>query len=500
MKGGNAVDAAVASAFALGVTEPYASGIGGGGFMLIYVAKSKKVVTIDYRETASIRAAPRMYLTEKGGVKWDEVRVGHRAVAVPGTVAGLSLALSKFGKLDLKSVIQPSIPLAEEGFQVNRIFSSMMRSNAQKLLRFSEAARIYLKEGHPYPVGDRIRFKDLGKSYRMVAEKGPDAFFKGEIAQAIEKEMKRQKGLIAKDDLGEYRPILREPVKGTYRGHEIFSMGPPSSGGTHLIQLLNILEDYKVDRLGHNSPEGIERMAKAMRYVFYDRARFMGDPDFVKIPIQGLLSKRYAESLRDKESRKKMEAPDPSRFESDQTTHLSVVDREGNMVALTQTLNSFFGSGVVVPGTGILLNNEMSDFVPRPGLPNSIQPQKRPLSSMSPTLVLRDGKPYLSIGMPGAARIISGLPQILMNLIDHHMNIQEAIDAPRIHCMSGEISMESRIPENVRSALIGKGYPLDVRGDFDLFFGGAQGVLIDPATGVLYGAADPRREGAVMGY
>jgi len=503
-KGGNAVDAAVAAAFVLGVVEPFASGIGGGGFMLIYTAKSNQVVTIDYRETAPLRAAPEMYQTSSGEAMKDRMKEGHMAVAIPGTVAGLAMALSDYGTMDLKSVMGPAIKIAEDGHEVGRLLNTMMKKNFRKLSMFPATAGIYLKDGLPYEVGDRLYLKDLAGTYRLIAENGPAVFYSGAIAEAIEKEM-AGKGLITVKDLAGYHPVLRAPVKGSYRGSEIVSMGPPSSGGTHIIQLLNILEGHDIARLGLSNAESVSLMAEAMKRIFSDRARFMGDPDFVKVPVEELISKEYAEKLRKEMSAGKLNeknaAGNVALYESDQTSHISVADNEGNLVALTQTVNSFFGSGVVVPGTGILLNNEMNDFAPEKDGPNSIRPGKRPLSSMSPTLVLKDGRPYLTIGMPGATRIITVLPQILMNLIDHEMNIQEAINAPRVHSMAGrEIFMESRIPQEVRDDLVRAGYRLVVKKDFDLYFGGAQGVMIDTETGMRYGGADPRREGAVIGY
>ncbi len=505
-RGGNAIDAAVATAFALGVVEPFASGIGGGGFMLIYIARSKEVVTIDYRETAPLRATPETYQTPDVQPGDDQPRQSHSSVAVPGTVAGLALALGQYGTMDLKSVMGPAIEVAENGYEVGGLLNSMMEKYSQKLSQFPATARIYLKNGQPYKVGDRLYLKDLAQAYRLIAENGPDVFYHGVIARAIEDEMKRSgTGLITLGDLAAYRPVWRPPVQGNYRGYEIFSMGPPSSGGAHVIELLNILEGYDIAGLGPNTLETISLMAEAMTKVFSDRERFMGDPDFVKIPLDNLISKEHAARLRTQISRQrgsgKVVWKDRSADVPHQTSHLSVVDKEGNLVALTQTINSFFGSGVVVPGTGILLNNEMNDFVPQTGSPNSIEPRKRPLSSMSPTLVLKDDRPYLTIGMPGATRIITVLPQILINMIDHKMNIQEAINAPRFHCMvDKEIFVESRIPQEVRDGLTRKGYGVVVKEGLDLYFGGAQGVMIDPETRTLHGGADPRREGSVMRY
>jgi gamma-glutamyltranspeptidase/glutathione hydrolase len=506
-KGGNAVDAAVATAFALGVVEPNASGLGGGGFILIYNARTKAVTAIDYREMAPLKATPDMYkLTPDGKVVDNEITVGHKAVAVPGTLAGLTLALKQHGTMSLKDVMTPAIRIAEEGYVVSKTLNGIMKDNFEKLTKFPAAAAVYLKDGLPYEAGDKLVLKDLAKSYRLIAEKGPDVFYKGEIAEAIEKEMNASgKGLIRKEDLAAYKPVVRTPVRGTYRGYEIISMAPPSSGGTHIIQILNILEGYNMTRLGFQTPQSLHIMAEAMKRAFADRAKYMADTDFVKVPIAGLISKKYADELRKGISMdavgSKIPAGNPLPFVgSGSTSHLSVIDKQGNIVALTQSINYFFGSGVLVPGTGIMLNNHMDDFNPQPGTSNSVEPRKRPLSSMSPTIMLKNGKPFLSVGSPGATRIISALPQIIVNVVDFRMNIQDAIEAARIHCMTGDIFMESRIPKDVQEALIAKGHKLNIRGAMDLYFGGAQGVMIDPASGKLYGAGDPRRDGVAVGY
>jgi gamma-glutamyltranspeptidase/glutathione hydrolase len=506
-KGGNAVDAAVATAFALGVVEPNASGIGGGGFMLIYLPKflGAKVVTIDYREVAPAKATAPLFL--KWGV--DQMKIGPRSVAVPGTVAGLTLALQKYGTMALKDVMEPAIQLAEQGFPVTKLLNSMMANNAPKLSRFPAAAKIYLKDGRPFKVGARLYQKDLAETYRLIAAQGQEVFYQGAIAEAIVTEMQRSGGLITRQDLANYRAVVRPPVEGNYRGYEIISMGPPSAGGTQMIELFNILEGYDMARLGLNGSEGIEIMAEAMKKAFSDRAQFMGDPDVVKIPLEELLSKEHAKKIRRGMKNKpkgqlqgKLLTGNLALQESDQTTHLSVADKDGNLVALSQSIDAFFGSGVVVPGTGILLNDAMGDFSPEPGGPNSIAPEKRPLSNMAPTLVLKDGKPYLTIGTPGGTRITSALVQVLMNLIDHRLTLQEAINAPRIHrhTKTGELLLESRIPRKVRNTLARKGYPIVLKKDFDIYLGGAQGVAVDAETGLLSGAADPRREGAVSGY
>jgi gamma-glutamyltranspeptidase/glutathione hydrolase len=499
--GGNAIDAAVATAFALGVVEPYASGIGGGGFMLIYLAKTGEVVTIDYREQAPGRANAKMF-QRLGPAK---LKMGYSSVAVPGTVAGLTLALEKYGTMELPHLLNPAIQLAEKGFPVTPLLSGMIANNASKLSKFPASAKIFLKHGRPFKVGEQLYQKDLAETYRLISEHGPEVFYQGTIASSIADAMKLSgTGLITLADLEDYKAFIKPPVKGTYRGYEIISMGPPSSGGTHIIQLLNILEGFDFGHISLNSPKSIAIMAEAMKKVFSDRAKFMGDANFIQIPLEMLLSKEYADKLRKTIKISylyhKTKTSDYLLSESIQTTHLSVADKEGNLIALTQSIDDFFGSGVVVPGTGILLNNAMRDFDPQPGRPNSIAPGKRPLSSMSPTLVLKDGKSILSLGIPGATRIISVLPQILMNIVDHHMTLQEAFDAPRIHSVTKTIYLESRIPGKTRAALTRLGYPLVVKKGFDLYFGGAQGVAVDQKTGLLSGAADPRREGAVSGY
>lgn len=491
-KGGNAVDAAIAAAFALGVVEPYASGIGGGGFILVHMAGKGGVDALDYRETAPA-ATP-----EKPGS--GDLRSGPRSVAVPGAVAGLARALADYGTMDLKSVLAPAIELAEKGFPANSLLIGMIEDYRDKLSRYPEAKRTYIDPG--YKEGDPVYQKGLARTYRAIAAGGPQAFYQGEIAAAVAGEAERLGGWLAASDLAAYRPTARKPVTGRYRGNELYSMPPPSSGGVHVIELLNILEGYDLKALGQNSAEAIQLMAEAMRRVFRDRSAYMGDPDFVEIPVKALTSEKYAaeirKSIRTGRLNKRIKTPDPKPFESGQTTHISVADAKGNLVAVTQTLNSFFGSGIVVPGTGIILNNEMNDFgdwranEPRPG--------KRPVSNMSPTIILREGKPYMSIGMAGATRIIGGLPQIIIDMVDFGMDIQAAISAPKFYCSSAKISLESRIGPEIRGRLEEMGYEIDARKEFDIYFGGAQGVMIDRKTGTMYGGADPRRSACAEGY
>jgi gamma-glutamyltranspeptidase / glutathione hydrolase len=503
-QGGNAIDAAVATAFTLGVVEPNASGIGGGGFMVIYLAKTRQVITIDFREKAPLTATPGMYQDASGRILAERMKEGHEAVATPGSLAGLAYALSHYGTITLPRALKPAIDVAEYGFQITPLLGSMIANSAAKLAKFPASAEIYLKPGgRPFKTGEKLTLKDLAKTYRLISEQGIDIFYRGSLAGAIEREMKRAgKGLLTRQDLALYKPALRQPVQGTYRGYDVFSMAPPSSGGTHVLEILNVLEGYDISALGVNSADTIRLMADTMMQVFADRTKWMGDPDFVEVPVKTLLSSEHTLHIRKEIEKGGLPSASgkPTSSGTDQTTHISVADREGNLVALTQTINSFFGSGVVVPGTGILLNNEMNDFDPKPGGPNSIAPGKRPVSSMSPSIVLKDGRPFLTIGMPGATRIITALPQVIMNVIDHGMTLQSAIDSPRVHCTSDkEIAMEARIPGSVRESLARKGYRIEVKKDFDLYFGGAQGVMID-SSGVLTGGADPRRDGSVAGY
>ncbi len=504
-RGGNAVDAAVATAFALGVVEPNASGLGGGGFILFYAAKTGKAEAIDYREKAPQRATADMYPLAPGGksVLNKASAIGHRSCAVPGTLAGLSLALQRWGTLPLADVLAPAIRLAEEGYPVTKTLSEMMTNYYDTLTVFPEAGRVYLKDGLAYEPGEKLVLPDLAKSLRLIAAQGPDVFYRGEIADAIAQEMAAGGGLITKEDLAAYTPAVREPVRGTYRGYELISMPSSSSGGTHVIQLLNLLEGFDLAALGPNTTAAVHVQAEAAKRVFADRTQYSGDADFVKVPTAGMLSKDYADQLRKTIDRDKagakVPAGNPYAVMSGGTTHASFADREGNLVALTQTINHFFASGVVIPGYGIMMNDEMDDFTPVPGTANSIAPGKRPVSSMSPTIVLQAGRPFLSLGSPGATRIITALPQILMNLIDHRMNLQEAINAPRVHCSGTQIDLESRIPVAVQEGLKAMGHKVNVRGAVDLYFGGAQAVMIDPKTGRYYGAADPRRDGFAAG-
>ncbi|MBU5269917.1 gamma-glutamyltransferase [Clostridium cochlearium] len=503
-KGGNAIDAAVATAFALGVVEPNASGIGGGGFMLVRFAKTGEEVFLDFREVAPGKATPDMYkLDDKGKVVNNESVIGGKSVAVPGDVAGLLMALEKYGTMSREEVMQPAIDLAENGFKVTENFSNMIKDNFDNINKFEATKAIYLKDGLPFEEGDTITNKDLSNTLKIIAKEGKDAFYKGKIAESIVNEVQKQGGIITLEDLAKYEVKVRKPVKGTYKGYEIVSAPPSSSGGAHVIQLLNIMENYDLKSMGVNTEQSLHAWSEASKLIFADRGKYMADTDFVKVPLAGLTSKDYAKELYEKidkdKATQKVEAGNPNKYESGSTTHYSIMDKEGNMVAVTKTINHFFGSCVAVPGTGILLNDEMDDFDFKPGLSNSIEPGKKPLSSMTPTLILKDGKPFMTIGSPGATRIIPTVAQVISNIVDHGMDIQEAINTPRMYDKDGKLSLEGGIDEKVIEGLKNKGHEVDIKGEYDLFFGGVQGVMME-SSGELHGGADPRRDGQAVGF
>ncbi len=514
-RGGNAVDAAVAVGFALAVTHPSAGNLGGGGFMMIRIARTGETVVIDYRETAPGRASRTMYQDEKGDVIKHASTIGYRAAGIPGTVAGLSLALEKYGTISRAQVMAPAISLAKNGVWLSYSESELLRGNLKSLERFPETKRIFTRNGNPYLEGDLFVQPDLAGSLEQIARAGEREFYEGRIAQLIARSMAANGGLITLEDLKKYRPVLRKPVGGTYRGYAIVSMPSPSSGGTILLEMLNILEGYPLSKYGAGSSRTLHLMAETMKRAFADRAEFLGDGDFVKLPTAGLISKRYAAQIRTTidpylaADSAKIGHGNPGTYESEQTTHFSIVDKEGNAVANTYTLNGDFGSGVTIEGTGILMNNEMDDFASKPGVPNvygliqgeanSIAPGKRPLSAMTPTFVFHEGKLFMVLGSPGGPTIINTVLQTIVNVIDFGMTIQEAVDAPRIHhqWMPDRLVMERNgFAEDVVQALRARGHSLEMRGPI----GDCQAILIDPQTGIRLGASDPRSDGKAIGY
>ncbi len=507
--GGNAVDAAIATSFALGVLEPNASGIGGGGFMIIKMADMKEAVVVDFRETAPGAATPDMYKFGADGKVLDNATFeGGLAVGVPGEVKGLLYAFDNFGskKLTREQIVQPAIDWANKGVPVTVNLATIIKDNLAKLVKFEEGAKIYTDGGIPWEIGDTYKNPEYANVLKLIGLKGADAVYKGPVAEAIVAEVQKRGGILSMEDLANYKVEVRKPVQGTYRGYTVLSVPPASSGGTHLIQMLNIMENFDVAKLGDRSAAATHLWAETLKMAFADRGKYMADTAFVKVPLAGLTSKAYAKELAAKiDPAKPMasaSAGDPSKYESGSTTHLSVMDSAGNMVAVTKSINYFFGSGVVVPGTGIIMNDHMDDFVPKPGSVNSVQPGKRPLSSMSPTLVLDpQGRSFMTLGSPGATRIFPTVAQVISDVIDHKMPLQQSIVAPRLFQMaSGALNVEGRYPVAAIDALRKMGHTVNVRGDFDAYFGGVHAILFDHDAGMLFGAADPRRDGQAVAY
>ena len=523
-KGGNAVDAAVAVGYALAVVYPNAGNIGGGGFMTIRF-KDGKSTFLDFRERAPLAATKTMYLDKDGNPVKGASLDGYLAVGVPGSVAGLEMAREKYGTLTRQDLMAPAIRYAKDGFALEQGDVASLESGAKRLANDPAAAAIFLKpDGKPYGIGERLVQPDLAASLAAISEKGPDAFYKGPIADAIVEASGAKGGILAKADFENYAVRELKPITCTYRGYEITSSPPPSSGGVIICEILNVLEGYPLSYLGAGSAETVHVMVEAMRHAYVDRNSALGDPDFVDNPVSKLLDKAYAKDIRDKidpfRAGVSQELMPKGFGESKETTHYSIIDNDGNAVAVTYTLNGSFGAGVVADGTGILLNNEMDDFTQKPGVPNlyglvqgeanAIQPKKTPLSSMSPTVVAKDGKPFMVIGSPGGSRIITITLEAIVNVIDHGMNIQEAIDAPRIHhqWLPDTVYVEPfGLSPDTERLLAGMGYHLDLG---DKTWGQAAGILvggrslaeIEKGGGARYnGAIDSRAaSGEALGY
>ncbi|THB86034.1 gamma-glutamyltransferase [Pantoea allii] len=505
-QGGNAVDAAVAVGFALAVTHPQAGNLGGGGFMLLRTA-SGRATAIDFREMAPGHASRDMFLDKQGNADSKLSLTSHLASGTPGTVAGLALAAQKYGTLPLSTLLAPAIKLARDGIPVNDALADDLKTYGKEVLitHPNSKAIFYKPDGTPWQKGDRLVQKNLAHSLQLIARQGPDAFYKGEIADEIAGEMAQHGGLINKADLAAYRAVERKPVSGTYRGYEVFSMPPPSSGGIHIVQILNILENFDLAKMGFGSADAMQVMAEAEKYAYADRSEYLGDPDFVKVPWQALTSKAYARTLAqhiDVTKARPSSEIKPGKlepYESNQTTHFSVVDKQGNAVAVTYTLNTYFGSGIVAGNSGILMNNEMDDFSAKPGTPNvyglvggeanAVQPAKRPLSSMSPTIVAKGGKTWLVTGSPGGSRIITTVLQMVVNSIDFGMNVAEATNAPRFHhqWLPDQLRVEKGFSPDTLRLLEAKGQHVKVLPSM----GSTQSIMIGP-DGMLYGASDPR--------
>lgn len=505
-KGGNGIDAAVTAGFTLAVTQPRSGNIGGGGFMLISSERTGEIVAIDYREKAPARATADAFVDQDGNIDKSATRYSHRSSGVPGTVAGLGLALELYGTISLQEAMAPAIRFAEEGFVVTPRLSQGLKSRKKSLTRWESSRRIFYKDdGSDYEPGDLFVQKDLAATLKRIAHNGTREFYEGETAKLLVAEMERHGGFISMEDMKQYSAKLRKPVHGTYRGYDIFSMPPPSSGGVHVVQMLNILEGYTISQSGHNSAQTIHLMVEAMKRAYSDRSRYLGDDDFVAVPLRGLISKEYGRTLRSEINVSKATPSNvilpgnPIPYESSETTHFSVVDSYGNAVSNTYTINFSFGSGIVVAGAGFLLNNEMDDFSILPGVPNAygltggsqnrIEPGKRMLSSMSPTIVKKGSKNFLVTGTPGGSRIISTTLQVIMNVIDHGLNIQSAVTAPRVHHQW--LPDQLRIEEGISPDTIEKLEQMGHRVIRKPAMGGSQSILV--IDGEIYGGADPRR-------
>ena len=509
-EGGNAVDAAVAVGFALAVTLPRAGNIGGGGFMLVYDADSGATTAIDYREKAPQQATRDMFLDAAGNADRGLALNSHKSSGVPGTVAGFWLAHQKFGRLPWHKLLEPAIHLARDGFVVSFDQATKFASSRDRLCRQEASCRYFYKPGGvPYVAGERLVQEDLARTLQLIADDGADAFYRGEIADRIVAEMEAGGGLIDKASLADYQPVLREPVRGNYRGYEIVTMPPPSSGGVHVIQMLNILEHFPLADFGAGSADEVHVLTEAMRLAFADRSKYLGDPAYYDVPVGWLTSKEYAAELAktiDMKKARRSSDVHPGKMpphESMDTTHFSVIDVDGNVVSNTYTLNLTYGSGFSVPGAGFLLNDEMDDFVSKPGVPNvygllggeanAIAAGKRPLSSMTPVIVFADGKPWFATGSPNGSRIITAVLQMIVNMVDYRMNIAEAANRPRMHHQwwPDELLLEDGYSPDTIRLLEARGHNVKLVPSL-----GTSLQTVAMENGLFEGASDPRRPDA----
>ena len=509
-EGGNAVDAAVATGLALAVVLPRAGNLGGGGFMIIHLKEEDRNIAIDYREKAPSGAFRDLFLDENGNYDKKKAQFSLLSAGVPGSVAGFHHALMNYGTLSWEEVLKPAIRLAEEGFEIPHDLANTLASKRYRARLSSNeaAAKVFYKEDKSlYKAGEILVQNDLANTLKQLSEFGPDAFYKGEIAKLIVKEMERNGGLITLEDLSNYQIAERKPLNGQYKDYNIVSMPPSSSGGTHLIQMLNMLEEFPIKEMGFGSAESIHILAEVMKRAYADRSKYLGDTDFYKVP-SSLTSKDYAKSLNAFISKDKITPSDeisagnPFPYESPDTTHFSVMDSFGNAVSNTYTLNFSYGSGMMIPGTGMLINNEMDDFSSKPGTPNgygllgseanAIEGNKRPLSSMTPTIIFKNDEPYIVFGSPGGSRIITTVLQVALNVMDHDMNIAQAVHSPRIHhqWLPEILMIESGFGPDTERLLTEKGYKLYPSSTM----GSVQAIMKD--GDYFYGSADPRRPSA----
>ena len=513
-QGGNAVDAAVAVGFSLAVTLPRAGNIGGGGFMLVHLAKPNKTIAIDYREMAPSAAHRDIFIGEDGEPVKKLSREHGLAVGVPGTVMGMELALEKYGTMTMKQVTQAAIDMAQNGIAVTPDLQASLSGLKRRIAQWPSSAEIFYKaDGTNYQTGELLKQPELAHSLSLIAKYGSKGFYQGETAEKIVAAIDAAGGNMTLADLKNYKVVEREPVVGEYRGYQVVSMPPPSSGGIHIIEMLNMLETYPIDELGHNTAATLHLMTEAMKRAYADRSEYLGDPDFYDVPVKALISKDYAKQLAKQIATDKATPSSEIKpgkiapYESNQTTHYSVVDKWGNAVSNTYTLNFSYGSGLVAKGTGILLNNEMDDFSAKPGTSNgyglvggeanAVEAHKRPLSSMSPTIVMQDGKPYIITGSPGGSRIITTTMQIIMNVIDHNLNIAEATNAPRIHhqWLPDLLRVEHTLNRDTQTLLKAKGHEVKVNNAI----GSTQSIMVTEQG--IFGASDPRRAGSqTLGY
>ncbi|MEB3827321.1 gamma-glutamyltransferase [Phormidium sp. CCY1219] len=515
--GGNAMDAAVATALAISVVEPFSAGIGGGGFLLLREAETGKIRALDFRERAPMAASRDMYLDDEGKVKSRASLDGHLAVGVPGTVAGLYELHREYGKLPWSAVVKPAIRLAQEGFELSDRFIRFTQRRRDVLLQNTAAKAIFTRQGQMYEPGDILVQKDLANTLKTISQ-DPESFYSGKVAWAIAQDMQQHGGLITLNDLINYEPIWRDPICGNFRDARICSMPPPSSGGVHLLQILNIIGETDLADLGWQNPDALHLMVESMRIAYADRAAHLGDPDFVEVPVRQLTSKEYAKQRREEIQMDRVRRSDEVtavdeatlqrlQGESTNTTHLTIVDRDRNVVSMTFTINGGFGAGVVAAGTGIVLNNEMDDFAIAPGVPNlyglvgdeanAIAPRKTPLSSMTPIIATRNGRFLMAAGSPGGSTIITTVLQIALNGIEYNMNAGAAVSAPRLHhqWLPDVLWLErGGFGADTVQSLKERGHNIEVRDGW----GNANAIFVTE-DGTIQGAADPRGEGTAIG-
>ncbi len=513
--GGNAIDAAVATGFMLAVTYPQAGNIGGGGFLVTHLADGKNI-TIDFRETAPLAAQRDMFLDENGDVIKNMSLNSHSASGVPGSVAGLITAWRVYGSgnISLKQLLEPALKIAKDGFQISQRFADSLNESSSLFKKDAGASKVFIRaDGKLWQIDDLLIQKDLAKTLQQIAKYGIDGFYAGKTAEYIVREMETGNGLITLEDLESYSTKIRAPINGTYKNYNIISMGPPSSGGILLVQMLNMLENFELDSLDFNSADYIHLLTEIERRAFADRAEYLGDSDYWEVPVKMLTSKNYAFKRTHNISMQKATpsaevfAGDPLAYESPETTHYSVIDKDGTAVSVTTTLNESFGSGKLVDGAGFFLNNEMDDFSVKPGTPNifglvgnkanAISPNKRPLSSMTPTIILKDNKPFFIIGSPGGSKIITTVLQVILNIVEHDMDIAKAVAAPRVHSqwLPDVIMIEPEsMSDFTRNELESRGHKIIAR----KYIGSANGILIKEDG--YYGGPDPRWENSATGY